>query len=281
MTPEKDLQYTLIKNFNMEGEAELANIIKRSKIVYDKGWAFTGVVSNQRKMTINIKTPYEFKKILENQLNKIKEVCFEIYEDDDEYRAEDVRVTTLASKVSSIEIDEIEREIVEESIYNNFIMEISTMNIDAIERKYLFEACECAIRNNRLAASTMVGCAAEHILIKLCEAYYSYLQNNGTKNEYEGFERKVIKAKCAYDRLDEFEKRVEANSGLFVNFGFENPKLNFNFLDIIRKVRNQSGHPTGNEISEGDLKMIFGNYQHFIKLAHDLIDKLPSYTESK
>lgn len=90
-----------------------------------------------------------------------------------------------------------------------------------------------------------------------------------------------LKAKCAYDRLDEFEKRVEANSGLFVNFGFENPKLNFNFLDIIRKVRNQSGHPTGNEISEGDLKMIFGNYQHFIKLAHDLIDRLPSYTESK
>lgn len=281
MTPERDLHYTLIKYLDMEEETELVNIIKRSKIVYDRGWAFTKIVPDQRTLTINIKTPIEFKKILENQINKIKKICFEIYEDDDEYRAQEVTVSILAQRVTSIEIDEIEKEIVEESIYNNFIMEISTMNMDAIEKKYLFEACECAIRNNRLAASTMVGCAAEHILIKLCEAYYSYLQNNGTKNEYEGFERKVIKAKCAYDRLDEFEKRVEANSGLFVNFGFENPKLNFNFLDIIRKVRNQSGHPTGNEISEGDLKMIFGNYQHFIKLVHDLMDRLPSYTESK
>ncbi|MBY6951048.1 hypothetical protein [Clostridium botulinum] len=279
MTPERDLHYTLIKYFDMEGESELANIIKRSKIVYDKGWTFTGIVSDQRRMTINIKTPYEFKKILETQISKIKEVCFEIYEDDDKYRADDVRITTLAGKVTSIEINEIEREIVQESIYNNFIMEVSKSNIDIIEKKYLFEACECATRNNRLAASTMLGCAAEYLLIKLCEAYYSYLQNNGTRGEYEGFERKVLKAKCAYDRLDEFEKRVESNSDLFVEFGFENPKLNFNFLDIIRKVRNQSGHPTGNEISEGDLKMIFGNYQHFIKLAHDLIDKLPSYTE--
>lgn len=281
MTPERDLHYTLIKYLDMEEETELVNIIKRSKIVYDRGWAFTKIVPDQRTLTINIKTPIEFKKILENQINKIKKICFEIYEDDDEYRAQEITVSILAQRVTSIEIDEIEKEIVEESIYNNFIMEISTMNMDAIEKKYLFEACECAIRNNRLAASTMVGCAAEHILIKLCEAYYSYLKNNGTKNEYEGFERKVIKAKCAYDRLDEFEKRVEANSGLFVNFGFENPKLNFNFLDIIRKVRNQSGHPTGNEISEGDLKMIFGNYQHFIKLAHDLIDRLSSYTEAK
>ncbi|WP_252244014.1 hypothetical protein [Clostridium sp. ZBS14] len=281
MTPERDLHYTLIKYLDMEEEAELVNIIKRSKIVYDRGWAFTKIVPDQRTLTINIKTSIEFKKILENQINKIKKICFEIYEADDEYRAQEVTVSILAKRVTSIEVDEIEKEIVEESIYNNFIMEISNMNIDRIEKKYLFEACECAIRNNRLAASTMVGCAAEYILIKLCEAYYSYLQNNGTKNEYEGFERKVIKAKCAYDRLDEFEKRVEANSGLFVNFGFENPKLNFNFLDIIRKVRNQSGHPTGNEISEGDLKMIFGNYQHFIKLAHDLIDKLPNYIEAK
>lgn len=67
---------------------------------------------------------------------------------------------------------------------------------------------------------------------------------------------------------------------LFQVLGFDNPKLNFNFLDIIRKARNQSGHPTGEIITDGDLKMIFGNYQHFIKLAHGLCDKLPDYLES-
>jgi len=277
MTPEKSLHYTLIKYLDIEGETELSNLIKHSKIVYDKRWEFSGIVSNQRKMYINIKTPIEFKKALEINLKKIEKICFEIYEDDDEYAAVGVYVSTLAYNITSVEIDEIEKEIVKDSIYQNFIVEISSMNIDRIEKKYLFEACECAMRNNRLAASTMLGCAAEYLLINLCAAYFKYLENNGTQNEIENFERKVIKAKSAYDRLDEFEKRIESNISLFQELGFENPKLNFNFLDIIRQVRNQSGHPTGVEVSEGDLKMFFGNYQHFLKLAHKSIEILPKY----
>ncbi|MGI6647505.1 MAG: hypothetical protein ACOX5W_00170 [Bacillota bacterium] len=278
MTPEKSLHYTMIKYLDIEGETELSNFIKHSKIVYDRRWDYSGIVSNQRKMFINIKTPIEFKKILEGNLKKLEKICFEIYEDDDEYAAVGVYISTLAYNITSVEIDEIENEIVEDSIYQNFILEISSMDIDQIERKYLYEACECAIRNNRLAASTMLGCAAEYLLINLSNAYYQYLENNGTSNEIENFKRKVVNAKSAYDRLDEFEKRIESNIGIFQEVGFENPKLNFNFLDIIRKVRNQSGHPTGLEVSEGDLKMFFGNYQHFIKLAHKLIDVLPTYS---
>ena len=155
------------------------------------------------------------------------------------------------------------------------------MDINQIEKKYLYEACECGVRNNRLAASAMLGCAAEYLLINLSNAYYKYLKNNGTSNEIENFQRKVINAKSADDRLDEFEKRVESNIRIFQEMGFENPKLNFNFLDIIRKVRNQFRHLTGLEISEGDLKMFFGNYQHFIKLAHKLIDMLPQHKVGK
>lgn len=280
MTPEKNLHYTLIKCFEIDGETELSNILKHSKVSYEKQWGFTGVVSNQRKMYINIKAPREFKSILENKLDALEKLCFEIYEDDDEYSAVGVKISTLAYSIASIEIDEIEKEIVEDSIYQNFIMEVSNMSIDKIERKYLFESCECAMRNNKLAASTMLGCAAEYLLINLCTAYYKYLKNNASQTETDNFERKVIKAKCAYDRLDEFEKRIESNRKLFQVLGFENPKLNFNFLDIIRKARNQSGHPTGEIITDGDLKMIFGNYQHFIKLAHVLCDKLPDYLES-
>ncbi|WP_143316907.1 hypothetical protein [Clostridium sp. HBUAS56017] len=94
-----------------------------------------GIVSNQRIITINAKTPIEFKKILESNLDKIKSICFEIYEDDEEYRAELVSVSTLENKVTSVELDEIEKVIVEESIYNNFIREISSISIDTIELK--------------------------------------------------------------------------------------------------------------------------------------------------
>ncbi len=276
MTPEKDLHYTLIQYLDLKDKPELSNIIKHSRIVYDKQWAFSGVVSDQRKLYINIKTPLVYKAILEQNIELLKDLCFEIYEDDDEYRATNVTISILASKVSTIEIDEIEKEIVENSVYQGFITEVSGMGLDHIEKSYLFEACECALRNNRLAASTMLGCAAEYLLLKICSVYHDYLKNNSSPGEAESFERKVINAKCAYNRLDEFEKRVQSNVGLFQSLGFENPKLNFNFLDIIRKVRNEAGHPSGSIISAEELQMTFGNYQHFLKLAHKIIAELPT-----
>jgi hypothetical protein len=275
MTPERDFHYTLIKYLDIKGKQEISNIIKRSRIVYDKLWAFSGVVSYQRKMNINIKTPIEFKALLETEIDLLKTLSFEIYEDDDEYMATDVVITVLAAKVSTIEIEEIEKEIVEGSVYQSFITEISSLGLDKIEKSYLYEACECAIRNNKLAASTMLGCAAEYLLSQLCDSYYEYLKNHSSQNEQEVFERKVIKAKSAYIRLDEFEKRVNSNISLFENLGFENPKLNFNFLDVIRKVRNESGHPSGNVVSSEELQMTIGNYQHFLKRAHKLIEELP------
>lgn len=51
MTPEKDLQFTLIQYLEMKDLKELSNIIKHSRIVYDKKWEFSGVVSNQRQLT--------------------------------------------------------------------------------------------------------------------------------------------------------------------------------------------------------------------------------------
>ena len=276
MTPERDFHYTLIKYLDIKGKQELSNIIKHSRIVYDKQWGFSGVVTNQRKMDINIKTPIEFKGLLEKEIDFLKDLSFEIYEDDDEYRATDVIITVLAAKVTTVEIEEIEREIVEGSVYQSFITEISSLGLDEIEKSYLYEACECAIRNNKLAASTMLGCAAEYLLIKLCDSYYEYLKNHVGQNEQEAFERKVIKAKSAYIRLDEFEKRVDSNASLFKNLGFENPKLNFNFLDVIRKIRNESGHPSGNIVSAEELQMTIGNYQHFLKRAHKLIEELPN-----
>lgn len=110
MTPEKNMHYTLIKCFEIDGETELSNILKHSKIFYEKQWGFTGVVSNQRKMYINIKTPREFKSMLEKKLDALEKLCFEIYEDDDQYSAVGVKISTLAYSIASIEIEEIEKD---------------------------------------------------------------------------------------------------------------------------------------------------------------------------
>lgn len=278
MTPERDFHYTLIKYLDIKDKQELSNIIKRSRIVYDKLWPFTKVI-NQRKMKINIKTPIEFKNLLEKEISLLKELSLEIYENDDEYKATDVVITVLAANVTTIEIEEIEKEIVEGTVYQSFITEVFSLTLDVIEKKYLYEACECAIRNNRLAASTMLGCAAEYLLSQLCDSYHEYLKKNKSEKEQENFEKKVIKAKSAYTKLEEFEKHVSGNAPLFKDFGFENTKLSFNFLDIIRQVRNESGHPSGRIVSSEDLQMTIGNYQHFLKRVHVLIEELPRYKD--
>jgi hypothetical protein len=275
MTPEKDFHYTLIQYLDYKSRPELSNIIKHSRIVYDKQWGFTGVVSDQRKLHINIKTPLIYKSILEKELDFVRGLCFEIYEDDDDYMATSVGVSIMAARVTTVEINQIDQEIIENSVYQAFVREVSQMNLDPIEESYLFEACECAMRNNRLAASTMLGCAAEYLLLNVTEAFKIYLGSHVSEKEVDNYEKKVIRAKCAYNRLDEFSKRVESNADLFQSLGFENPKLNFNFLDIIRKVRNEAGHPSGNNITAEELQMTFGNYQHFLKRAHKLIRELP------
>lgn len=279
MATEQEFQYTLSRYLESEGQLELANIIKQSKVVYLPQWGFTGVVSDQRKLYIEIKTPIEFKTNLERKQEILTKFCGDIYEDNDEYAFWGVQIGILPVKLTTTNTVDNSKLVVEDSIYQSFINELISLDIDEIEKAYLYEACDCAARDNKLAAATMLGCAAEYLLINLCDAYWKYLKKNGTTTESDAFERKVIKAKSAYERLDEFEKRVEAKSDLFKNFGFENPKLNFNFLDIVRQTRNQAGHPTGKVISKNDLKTHFGNYQHFIKLAHELIKGLPTFEE--
>lgn len=130
--------------------------------------------------------------------------------------------------------------------------------------------------SNMLSASVMLGCSAEILLKSLCEAYYKYLRNNATQGEQSSFEQKVINARVAYSRLDEFLKRAETNLTVFEKLGFENVRLNFNFLDIIRQTRNDSGHPTGNIISEPQFKMMLGNYQAFLDKSINAIQTLPN-----
>lgn len=90
-----------------------------------------------RKMCINIKMPLEFKFIVkqsEEKMNILRNLCFEIYEDDDEYAATSVEVSVLADKVTEIEIEEIEKVIIENSVYQSFIKELYDMNIDEVEK---------------------------------------------------------------------------------------------------------------------------------------------------
>lgn len=113
-------------------------------------------------------------------------------------------------------------------------------------------------------------------LRQLCTAYHAYLVATEGTDVYESFERKVIKARCAHDRLTEFLKRAKSNASYFRQLGFEDIDLNFGFFDIIRQKRNDSGHPTGNTITMEQFKMLLTSYQHFLPKVLDAIKQIDS-----
>ncbi|MNK78725.1 hypothetical protein D3C87_983690 [compost metagenome] len=272
---------TLLDCLEADDETELYNIINQSEIVIHHDWKYSGKVPNQRSAFVELKVPVKFKKIVDtyDARNKLSTLCSEIYVDDDAYGFVGIKIGTTMNKVvarkeSSGESTHLDKH----HTFQNLIHMTMNSEMSEIEKVYIYEACECAMRNNRIAAVTMLGCAAEFLLLQLCSSYLEYLENgNGTPKEIENFKKNVINARSAYTRLDEFEKRVESNIEFFKNFGFENPKLNFNFLDIIRQVRNESGHPTGKKISPEDMNTMFGNYQFFIQKAHSMLKQLPHF----
>jgi hypothetical protein len=267
---------TLRDSLEADDEIDLYNMLSQAEIVIKEDWHFSRKRSNQRSAVVEIKVPPSVKKKVEEEKGKLYKYCEEIYPDDDAYGFTGVEIgramASAISKKNPLNNKET-KYLVKNHNYQNLIDKVSSMDVDQDQKTYVYEACNCAMNNNRIAAVTMLGCAAELLLIQLSKAYHDYLQANGTQTEADTFKNKVINARNAYTRLDEFQKRVESNAQLFKDAGFENPKLQFTFLDVIREVRNASGHPTGKKISPEDLSTMAGNYQLLLEKSLDLIKK--------
>ncbi|WP_375089168.1 hypothetical protein ACDZ29_25605 [Peribacillus sp. RS7] len=150
-----------------------------------------------------------------------------------------------------------------------------TETVHAIEQMYIIEACDCASINKFLAATTMLGCAAEHFIFNFSKAYLSYIKNHGTPTEIINAE-KMVNANKASVRLNYFINIAESKKSLFEQLGIENPKLHLDgFFDIIRQLRNDSGHPTGNVVEKEMVDILFTRYAFILVKVHPLLKKLP------
>jgi hypothetical protein len=274
---ESQMLETIIAVLKQDGKNELANILNVSKFNYDPQWEFSGIVSYQRKLYSNLKVPISFRKEVESHLKEISSIVCDIYEDDDTYYYLGInRVGVLAINLEEVVYEERKVIVEQNSVFTSFLKYlVGSDDIPDIQKRYLFEACENGYADNMLSATVMLGCSAELLLLELSFAFYEFLKTNGTQAEQEQFEQKVIKARVASVRLSELMKRIEARSKVFAKYGFENVSLNFNFLDIIRQTRNDSGHPTGNIISKEQFEMMLANYQAFLPKALRAVKELP------
>lgn len=252
-------------------------MLSQSKIILKELWNYSGKQSNQRSAVVEIKVPVPYREVIEKKHMKIlKELCGEIYEDDSDYGFTGVEIgVVLLSTVQTVNhLTKEVRYLQNHSNYQNLMDKVVKMDIDGTQKMYIYEACNSAISGNNIAAITMLGCASELLLMNLCESYKVYLQQNGEESKAETFTNKVIKARNPFARVDEFYKRVisDPSMTIFSQYGLENLKIQFNLLDIIRQVRNSSGHPTGERIVNEDLSTTFGNFQLLIEKLYKFIN---------
>ncbi|MFV2048620.1 hypothetical protein KDJ21_005490 [Metabacillus litoralis] len=276
---EEDFLYSLIEYLETEGEHEILRLLDRCELSFDYTSQFTRIKWNQCSVYLQIRIPINTKKEIERKKKELEKACMALFPDDDDYALMGISFGLLISKANG-NIEEKQTDEVNlpsrNQVYENLITKLNKTNLDSIEKDYLYEACLCARKGYNLSASTMLGCAAERMLLLLCKAYLKYLKNgNGSVKEISNFENNVLNAKKAHARLDGFIKSVTNKEKLFEELGLENSNLHFSFLDIIRQVRNESGHPTGVKITSEDLNTIFGNYQLLIERVHPLLTKLP------
>lgn len=263
---------------------ELSHLMKSCDFIITDTGQFTYNIWNQTQIHLDIRVPLPLMKRVEDQWQKIIDLCEEVYPEDRNHA-----LTKIERGIKFLEEDEVIDESEENNelnmnstysgqVFDNLVAKVHKIHIDSIEKDYILEACYCGKNGYRLAAATMIGCAAERLLFQLCESYLAYLNNNTySEKVIRKFEESVLHARKAHSRLDGFIRTVRNQEALFKLVGLENSNLHFSFLDIIRQVRNESGHPTGVKISNEDLSTIFGNYQLLIERVHPIIIRLSTY----
>jgi len=260
------------------GLNDISQIMKSCEFIITDTGQFSYKVWNQTQLELDIRVPLSLMENVDKYWEQIKKICYEIYPDDENHSL--VKISK-GIKFTHFELDENFNPESENTLYgdvfDNLISKAHKEHMDTIEKDYIIEACLCAKNGYRLAAATMIGCAAERLLIQLCSSYLKYLKNgNGSPKEIENFERDVVNAKKAHTMLEGFLRKVRNSEKTFEQIGLENSNLHFSFLDIVRQVRNESGHPTGIKVSAEDLTSIFVNYQLLIERVHPIIIKLPT-----
>lgn len=268
----------VVEYLEYKDENELALIIKSCDLIFSATGQFTYRIWNQTSVELDIRVPLPLMKKIDEKWEVLTKICYEVYPDD-----EDHALMKIYKRIKIPEVIDEEQEdgtiiisTPNDQVFNNLIAKVHKDHIDSIEKDYIIEACYCAINGYRLAAATMIGCAAERLLSQLCDAYLAYLKNgNGTAAEIKKFDDEVVNSKKAHARLDGFLRKTRNSEEVFKSIGLENSNLHFSFLDIVRQVRNESGHPTGVKVSSEDLSSIFVNYQLLIERVHPVITELP------
>jgi hypothetical protein len=126
-----------------------------------------------------------------------------------------------------------------------------------------------------VASAVMTGVATERTLLVLRDAIEAALPTQDVRNTFAG----KTKNKLIKQAFDEMWKRLDpVHDRLAADLKKEDVRAELSgTFDLIRKTRNDAGHPTGRQISREEAHNLLLLFPQYCQVAYDTINWLKSH----
>ena len=155
---------------------------------------------------------------------------------------------------------------------DDYLQKLKTVctSIDDVTLLYTGESLDTFRKSNYLASTVMIGVAAESMLDRLVDAVHAALNTGQRKAKFE----QDTKGKLAKRRHDEVLARLRTPaSPLPTEIESVLTQHIDGIYDLIRRTRNDAGHPTGKRIGRDEAHALLLLFPTYCKTVHDLIVK--------
>ena len=152
------------------------------------------------------------------------------------------------------------------------LLKSNVPNCDSVILSYFGECLETYRINQLLSSSVMLGCATEKLICLLYDAYYFWLLRSKGENNREVANLKNAKSKSISRQFELLTASIKSHKEELEPLLFEDYDLLVNSLfTIIRKNRNDAGHPTGKKISRDELQPMIYVFIRYCKKVYEYI----------
>jgi hypothetical protein len=144
--------------------------------------------------------------------------------------------------------------------------------VDQLVLRYLTESLQCFRAAAYLGSAVMVGVASESILLSLRSAIELALDTQQKKNKFTA----DTAGKSVKRIYGEIQKRLDPSmEQITAALNKEDISAELSgIFDLIRKTRNDAGHPTGRDVEREEAFALLQLFPSYCKVAYDVIDCL-------
>ena len=155
---ERDMLMSIIAVLEDDNKTDLSAILQVSKFVYEPQYEFSGIISYQHNLYASLRVPIKCRKIVQDNLSTLSNIACDLYIDDEDYYFRGINnVGILPIQTEDIEYENKRFVMEKDSIFSNFIkFVINNQELNDLQKKYLFEACECGEKIGRASCRERV-----------------------------------------------------------------------------------------------------------------------------